>query len=41
MRGVSRNELEQIAKKRRTKNYEDMKKKGFNNISLKIKRKNS
>ena len=29
MRGVSRNELEQIAKKRRTKNYEDMKKKGI------------
>ena len=41
MRGLSRNELEQVAKIRRTKNYEDMKTKRFNNISLKIKRKNS
>ena len=41
MRGLSRDELQQIAKIRRIKNYEDMKKKRFNNISLKIKRKHS
>ena len=41
MHGLSRDELEQIAKIRRIKNYEDMKKRRFNNISFKIKRKHS
>ena len=40
IRGLSRDELEQIAKIRRIKNYEDMKKEDLI-ISFKIKRKHS
>ena len=41
MHGLSRDELEQIPKIRRIKNFEDMKKRRFNNITLKIKKKHS